>query len=161
MRVLRDQRLAQLEAVDPKQDSPKQEGPLLAEATIKCMLECDRITQEGIDETRQLFKKYRPIEIDPNLSLAEKQNHMKDWWTENLKLFSSLKLTDNDFRKIVQKSKMACRHGVVELLEQARVNDLPFVVVSGGVKEVIDVIFYEIIREKLMKSHLPYDLKEY
>lgn len=72
---------------------------------------------------------------------------MADWWTENLKLFSSLHLTDSDFRSMVSKSKMACRHGIVELLEQVRVNDMPFVVVSGGVKEVIDVIFYEIIRE--------------
>lgn len=116
LREFRTQRLTQIHGVN-EASLAKEAGPLNAEATIKVMLECDRITQEGIDETRQLFKKYRPIEIDPNLSLAEKQRHMADWWTENLKLFSSLQLTDSDFRSMVSKSKMACRHGIVELLE--------------------------------------------
>lgn len=116
LKEFRNQRLTQVHGID-EASMAKDDGPINAEATIKVMLECDRITQDGIDETRQLFKKYRPIEIDPNLSVEEKQRHMADWWTENLKLFSSLHLTDSDFRSMVSKSKMACRHGIVELLE--------------------------------------------
>jgi 2-hydroxy-3-keto-5-methylthiopentenyl-1-phosphate phosphatase len=56
-------------------------------------------------------------------------------------------MTDSDFRSIAAKSKMACRHGMMELFNQTKTHNMPFVVVSGGVKEVIDVILYEIIRE--------------
>lgn len=45
MRVLREERRAQLETDDSKVDpANKPDGPLLAEATIKVMLECDKVT---------------------------------------------------------------------------------------------------------------------
>lgn len=68
----------------------KEEGPMMTEATIRIMLECERVTQEDIEETRRLFAKYRPIEIDPSLDITEKYKHMYDWLFENLKLFASL-----------------------------------------------------------------------
>lgn len=79
-------------------------------------------------------------------------------------MFSSLDMTDSDFRSIAAKSKMSCRHGMVELFNQTKTNNIPFVVVSGGVKEVIDVILYEIIREMNVNNGQDastYDLKEY
>lgn len=72
---------------------------------------------------------------------------MRDWFSENLTLFSSLDMTDSDFRSIAAKSKMTCRHGMIELFNQTKMHNIPFVVVSGGVKEVIDVVLYEILRE--------------
>ena len=81
------------------------------------MLEHERITQEDIDETRRLYLKYRPMEVDPELTLEEKKQAMRDWFSENLTLFSSLGLTDSDFRSIAAKSQMACRHGMAELFE--------------------------------------------
>ena len=128
------------------------------------MLEHERITQEDIDETRRLYLKYRPMEVDPELTLEQKKQAMRDWFQENLTLFSSLSLTDSDFRSIAAKSKMACRHGMAELFEQTKSNNIPFVVVSGGVKEVIDVILYEMIREQTSKKDQnvsSYDLQEY
>jgi len=89
---------------------------------------------------------------------------MRDWFSENLTLFSSLGLNDSDFRSIAAKSKMACRYGMAELFEQTKSNNIPFVVVSGGVKEVIDVILYEMIRElsaKKGEGTSSYDLQEY
>lgn len=148
MKEERNERLSRLNCLDPTSTAASQdEGPLMTEATIKVMLEHDRITQEDKDDTRRLYMKYRPIEMDPTLSVAEKYKHMLDWLTENLKLFSSLQPTESDFRYMVAKTKMACRYGIVELLDQVRVNNTPFIVVSGGVKEAIEVIFYEIIRD--------------
>ena len=138
--------------------------PVNSQATIQVMLEYERITQENIDETSRLYLKYRPMEVDPELTLEEKKQAMRDWFSENLTLFSSLGLTDSDFRSIAAKSKMACRHGMAELFEQIKSNNIPFVVVSGGVKEVIDVILYEMIRELFAKKGedaSSYNLQEY
>ena len=44
------------------------------------MLEHERITQEDIDETRRLYLKYRPMEVDPELTLEQKKQAMRDWF---------------------------------------------------------------------------------
>lgn len=111
-----------------------------------------------------MYLKYRPMEIDPELTLDQKSQATMDWLLENLVLLKSLDMTDSDFRSIATKSKMACRHGMFELFNQTKEYNIPFVVVSGGVKEVIDVILYEILRESNVKNGedaSTYDLQEY
>lgn len=139
------------------ESTKKDDGPLMCEATIRNMLECKRITQADIDDTKRLYMKYRPIEIDPEISVAEKYKHMYDWLYENLTLFASLKPTDSDLRAMVSTSKMACRYGILDLLDQVKENKIPFIVVSGGVKVCIEVIFYELLRVKLQKGDSSYD----
>lgn len=56
------------------------------------------------------------MEIDPELAFEKKKQAVLDWLLENYKLFFKLNMTDSDFRQIVAKSKMACRHGIKELL---------------------------------------------
>jgi hypothetical protein len=34
-----------------------------------------------------LFKKYYPLEIDPNISLEEKNKYMTEWWEKSFDLF--------------------------------------------------------------------------
>lgn len=38
------------------------------------------------DESKKLYQKYRPIEIDPALSQIEKKEKMVDWWMESSEL---------------------------------------------------------------------------
>lgn len=90
-------------------------SPVPTEAIIKMVFNCDRITQDHIDETKRLFEKYFPIEMDPNIDLEEKKGHMKDWFTENMKMYAELQLTESDFEAMTLKSNMACRHGIIEL----------------------------------------------
>lgn len=113
MVALRNQRLFDM-GLDAEQGID--DGPVMADATMKVMFHCDRITQAQVDETRYLFEKYRPIEMDPNLTLEQKKEYMHEWWTENLKMYASLNLTETDFQLMLAKSKMACRHGIIELL---------------------------------------------
>ena len=102
-----------------------------------------------------------PIERDPNISPLEKSKHMEDWWTKEFSLFSSLKLTESELSRLAAKSKICCRYGVQELLKQTRFNDIPFVVVSGGVKDVIDITFIELMKNYLGYPHRPFELAEY
>lgn len=41
---------------------------------------CQSLPQDYINESRRLFHKYRPIEIDPNIPLEQKIPAMIEWW---------------------------------------------------------------------------------
>lgn len=47
---------------------------------------CKSVPTSLRDESKKLYDKYRPIEIDPHLSQTEKKAKMVDWWTESSEL---------------------------------------------------------------------------
>lgn len=47
---------------------------------------CKSVPTSLRDGSKKLYEKYRPIEIDPNLSQTEKKAKMVDWWTESSEL---------------------------------------------------------------------------
>ena len=55
---------------------------------MKMILNSDRATEAHSKEMKDLFKKYHPIELDPNLDKKIKKMHMKDWFTANLKMYA-------------------------------------------------------------------------
>ena len=60
----------------------------------------------------------------------------------NLEIFSSpaLNLTQRDFFQMVSSSRLALRYGSMHLFNQLRENEIPMVIVSGGVKSIIDTV---------------------
>lgn len=64
---------------------------------MKMVLNSDSATEQHVKEMKDLFKKYHPIELDPNLDREEKKRHMNDWFTQNLKMYTSMELTESDF----------------------------------------------------------------
>lgn len=44
---------------------------------------CKSVPTSFRDESKKLHDKYRPIEIDPNLSQTEKKAKIIDWWIES------------------------------------------------------------------------------
>lgn len=48
--------------------------------------QCKSIPKSFIEESDKLYKKYRPIEICPQMSQMEKRNRMVDWWTSSANL---------------------------------------------------------------------------
>lgn len=43
---------------------------------------CKSLPPNYITESRKLFNKYHPIEIDPGIPFQEKVNYMIEWWTK-------------------------------------------------------------------------------
>lgn len=44
--------------------------------------ECRSLPEYVLEETKRLFHKYRPIEIDPHMPLDEKVVYMIEWWSK-------------------------------------------------------------------------------
>lgn len=47
---------------------------------------CKSLPEEYLQESKKLFKKYRPIEINPIMEHDEKVRHMIEWWTLSAQL---------------------------------------------------------------------------
>lgn len=63
-------------------------------------------------ETRKIYDFYAPIEIDYSIPFAEKNAHMLTWWESNLKRFSSVGLSKDDFIHLVLESRLLFRNGL-------------------------------------------------
>ena len=62
--------------------------------------------------TKNLYKKYAPIERDPNINAAEKAVHMNTWWIENLESFAKLNFKREDYARMVLESRILFRDGI-------------------------------------------------
>tara|TARA_B110000285_G_C14989635_1_gene545623 strand:+ start:267 stop:1034 length:768 start_codon:yes stop_codon:yes gene_type:complete len=125
------------------------EDVVQADASMKVMLECDRFTADQKKQVRDDFLKYWPVEQDPTIPLHLKSEKMLEWWVSNLKLFSStdFNLTHADFQKMVFSSKLVLRHGFIQMVQKLQEGKIPLVVVSGGVKAIIDVALNHTLNE--------------
>ena len=102
---------------------------------MKVMLECSKFSPQQKLDVKNLFLKYWPIETDPTVPEDIKAKAMMDWWVSDLEIFTdhSLNLTERDFQAMVNSSRLAMRHGVMELMNSLRENEIPMVIVSGGI----------------------------
>ena len=56
------------------------------------------------------------MEIDLDMTPEEKEPHMLAWWEGNMKLYSKMSLSREDFGTMVLESRLLFRHGIAELL---------------------------------------------
>ena len=88
--------------------------------------------KEFSKEYKQNFKYYYPIEINPNISLEEKNKHMEDWWISTNKLLIKNNLNKNDIRKIVNNWNIEFRDWVKEFLDFLKQNNIPLIIISAS-----------------------------
>ena len=70
---------------------------------------------------------------------------MLAWWEGNMKIFAALHLQKEDYGKVVLNSRLLFRHGLIEFLSLSHKLNRPLYIVSGGMSEIIEACFYEIM----------------
>ncbi|KQK13961.1 hypothetical protein BRADI_1g13590v3 [Brachypodium distachyon] len=104
---------------------------------------------EEFDAKRDaLFEHYHPIEINPDIPLPEKAKLMEEWWGKTHGLLIEGGLTHEAIKKSVADASIAFREGVVELFEFLEDRDIPVLVFSAGLADIIEEVF----RQKLHRS---------
>ncbi|CAD6205980.1 unnamed protein product [Miscanthus lutarioriparius] len=104
---------------------------------------------EEYDAKREaLYQHYHPIEICPDIPLPEKAKLMEEWWEKTHGLLIEGGLTLEAITKSVSDAAIAFREGVVELFEYLEERDIPVLVFSAGLADIIEEVF----RLKLHKS---------
>ncbi|OEL34870.1 7-methylguanosine phosphate-specific 5'-nucleotidase [Dichanthelium oligosanthes] len=95
-----------------------------------------------------LYQHYHPIEICPDIPLPEKAKLMEEWWEKTHGLLIEGGLTYEAIKKSVSDAVIAFRDGVVELFEYLEERDIPVLVFSAGLADIIEEVF----RQKLHRS---------
>uniref|UniRef100_A0A5B6YKR2 5'-nucleotidase n=1 Tax=Davidia involucrata TaxID=16924 RepID=A0A5B6YKR2_DAVIN len=100
------------------------------------------------DKRQELFEYYHPLEINPTIPIDEKAKLMVEWWEKTHALLIEGGLTYDAIENSVVNATMAFREGVVELFEFLEEMDVPVLIFSAGLADVIE----EVLRQKLHRS---------
>lgn len=86
----------------------------------------------------ELNYKYREIESDNNIEFDCKCNFIEEIWKENLSLIKEQHFDDKKISNIVsKKNKLRIRGGVKKFLEVTYEKNIPVIIISDGISEVI------------------------
>ncbi len=58
------------------------------------------LSEEYRKKAYELFDYYNPIEIDPNVSMDEKNAKMTEWWNKHLQLMVDSKIQKSDIKSV-------------------------------------------------------------
>jgi len=107
---------------------------------------CPKISWECKHSLEVLMDKYYPIEVDPFMSTEEKIPHMLEWYSLVNNLLGSQNLTQEDVEVAVRKCKdFRLRSGVEELFGIAHRCNIPIIIISAGLGNIIE----EVVRQHI------------
>lgn len=89
------------------------------------------------EEANALFQIYHPIEIDSNISKDEKNTKLIEWWRKHLELMARYGISKQVFEDIAKSKNSLLRDNAIELLDLLHKNQIPLIIISGGVGDLI------------------------
>uniref|UniRef100_A0A336LZD2 5'-nucleotidase n=2 Tax=Culicoides sonorensis TaxID=179676 RepID=A0A336LZD2_CULSO len=98
---------------------------------------CKSLPKNYIVESRKLYEKYRPIEIDPNMSQEEKLPAMIEWWSRSGEMLKGFKLPRNEIEEVAEHFKNALRDGTHEMFRELYSLQIPCLVFSAGLGDSV------------------------
>lgn len=88
-------------------------------------------------EMNDLYQFYAPIEVDYSLSFEEKEKFMVEWYEKCMNLYYKYGLTKAKLKQSVEESNVIFRKGAKEFLVKAREENIPVIILSAGIGNVI------------------------
>jgi 5'-nucleotidase len=99
------------------------------------------LTPDYVVRSTALYEKYRPIEIDPLISLEEKSEKMHEWWKTHFELLVECGLDKGTMEQMVNENLSRFRQGADIFLAKLDSNKIPVVIMSAGPGDAIEMIF--------------------
>lgn len=87
------------------------------------------------------YEFYRHILADNDMDVDTKNKHMNDWWEADMSGLVKQGITKDQFLEMTQTSNLFFRHGIKQLFEIKTKHEVPFLVVSAGIGEVVKSAF--------------------
>ena len=92
-----------------------------------------------VKEASLLYSKYRPLEISSEIALDIKNKAMEEWFLKHMDLLVKYKMGEEFFRKVFHNlDHMKLREGAKEFLTFLSENDIPIIIMSGGITNIIE-----------------------
>ncbi len=83
-------------------------------------------------------EKYEPIELDYTIDKIEKEKYMIEWYTKSMDLYYTYHLTKEKLKQCVYNSRLELRKGAKEFLFELYKNNIPLIILSAGIGNVIE-----------------------
>jgi len=97
------------------------------------------ISEDYKKEVYDLFKYYRPIEIDETLDIEIRQKHMIDWWNHEIELFIKYNFDENViFEANNNVELMKFREGFKNFFVDMNKRNIPIIIISAGIGNFIE-----------------------
>jgi len=96
-----------------------------------------------------LKEKFYPIEINPELTTEEKFPYMVEWWEKADQAILDEKIHKDTIAHMCRETPVVYRAGIKDVLHTCKDKNIPFLVFSAGVQNVI--------QETLSQSNLMFD----
>jgi 5'-nucleotidase len=72
--------------------------------------QCSQLPSGYKEQDAALCQRYRPIEIDPNISREEKAKHMVDWYQEAQKLLCGFDFRTEELEEVIRREGAELRY---------------------------------------------------
>ena len=117
-------------------------------------------------KAKDLFDKYYPIEINPDIPLVEKRKIMKKWWKEHELLLIEYGLNLKHIKKLVSEGNLEFRVGSKEFFDLTHERKIPLIIFSSsGVGDSISFYFDKIKKNydniHIISNSFNYDKRGY
>ncbi|XP_014225102.1 7-methylguanosine phosphate-specific 5'-nucleotidase-like [Trichogramma pretiosum] len=101
---------------------------------------CKQLPDSYKDETRLLYEKYRPIEIDPNIPMETKISAMNEWMTISHKMLQGLEFDRKEIDEVVDLHGHSLRDRTKELFSKLWTKNIPILVFSAGLGDIVEAL---------------------
>lgn len=98
------------------------------------------VSKDFAIHTRQLYQHYYPYEISTTLDIEEKTALMIEWWTKAHEAMIQEGFTREMIEIQAKDAKMQFRQGVRELLDFLAARQVPLLIFSAGIGDVIEAL---------------------
>lgn len=99
-----------------------------------------QLPMEYSEQAKHLYGKYRPMEIDPTLSLNEKANAMRDWMSAAQNLLKGIEFDSHEMEELAKSCNEILRDGTEELFEKLYNTQVPIIVFSAGLGDMVEAV---------------------
>jgi len=98
-----------------------------------------KVTKDFVDECIRVFSHYHKFEIDESLLVQEKMSIMSEWYRKNIETLINFGITEEIINYAANnESIMAFRDGALEFLKQMNKKNIPIIIISAGVGNIIE-----------------------
>lgn len=119
----------------------QKDGSSITGQTAYSLLSDSHIMSEKFKSGMKAYHaKYFPLEFDPNISYEEKYKLMDEWWAASNGVLIEERPTLETLFDAVRYAKMTLRPGFSTAVQLANQQDIPIVVFSAGITQIIEEI---------------------
>lgn len=101
---------------------------------------CKQLPQQYLDKAKDLYDKYRPIEIDPEMPVNEKADAMRDWMNAAQNLLKGIEFDPHELEEVAQAFDNILRDGTEEFFEKLYNTKVPIIIFSAGLGDIVEAV---------------------